>query len=89
MTSPAVAQSAYAGVSHRMLRGLFVPFGFVAYFAGLFMVLAGLGVMLYQSCLWLRDGHWTYYTVGYAFGEGKGQRRAFHRGRHELLVFWR
>jgi hypothetical protein len=33
------------------------------------MLLGGLGVMLYQGGLWLRDGHWTYYTVRYAFGE--------------------
>ena len=52
-----------------MLRALLLPFGVVAFLAGLFMLLVGLGVVLYQAGLWLRDGYWTYYTVRYALGE--------------------
>jgi hypothetical protein len=52
------------------LMGRFFEFGGLLVFAaGALTSLGGLGFVLYQCGLWLRDGHWTHRTIRYALGE--------------------
>jgi hypothetical protein len=55
--------------AEKLLRGLLLPCGAILYASGALTSTAGLGVALFQCALWLRDGHWTYFTVGHALGE--------------------
>jgi hypothetical protein len=52
------------------LLGRFLEFGgLIVFAAGALTSLGGLGFVLYQCALWLRDGNWTHRTIRYALGE--------------------
>ena len=55
--------------AERLLRGLLVPCSEISFVAALLMVVGGVGVLICQCGLWLSEGRWTYFTVGFALGE--------------------
>jgi len=55
--------------AERLLRGLLVPCSEISFVAALLMAVGGVGVLICQCGFWLREGRWTYFTVGNALGD--------------------
>jgi len=55
--------------AERLLRGLLVTCSEISFVAALLMAVGGAGVLICQCGFWLREGRWTYFTVGNALGD--------------------